>query len=257
MQRARSVYDDDEDRCAPPTRRWATALLASGRPIVYSLCQYGRHESGSGARNVGGNLWRTTGDITDRWDSHVRSSASSRRARPSRSSPDPGHWNDPDMLEIGNGGMTDDEYRTHMSLWAMLAAPLLAGNDIRSMTPETQGDPDQQRGHRHRPGPRRASGQAGLARRHQRCHRAHAQRQIHGGGLLQPRRTARYDFGGLEQARVEGEIARPRSLEAPGCGALGHNLPGASARARRRRVESEIASGLQYGRRPTTLPGGS
>src|SRR3977135_1819733 len=48
----------------------------------------------------------------------------------------PGHWNDPDMLEIGNGGMTDDEYRTHMSLWSILAAPLLAGNDLRSMTPD-------------------------------------------------------------------------------------------------------------------------
>jgi alpha-galactosidase len=47
----------------------------------------------------------------------------------------PGHWNDPDMLEIGNGGMTDTEYRTHMTLWAMLAAPLLAGNDLRTMTP--------------------------------------------------------------------------------------------------------------------------
>ena len=50
----------------------------------------------------------------------------------------PGHWNDPDMLEIGNGGMTTDEYRTHMSLWAIFAAPLLAGNDVRTMTPDTQ-----------------------------------------------------------------------------------------------------------------------
>jgi alpha-galactosidase len=49
----------------------------------------------------------------------------------------PGHWNDPDMLEIGNGGMTDTEYKTHMSLWAMLAAPLLAGNDLRQMSAET------------------------------------------------------------------------------------------------------------------------
>ncbi len=50
----------------------------------------------------------------------------------------PGHWNDPDMLEVGNGGMTDTEYRTHMSLWAILAAPLLAGNDLSKMTPETK-----------------------------------------------------------------------------------------------------------------------
>ena len=50
----------------------------------------------------------------------------------------PGHWNDPDMLEIGNGGMNDEEYRTHMSLWSLLAAPLLAGNDIRNMTDVTK-----------------------------------------------------------------------------------------------------------------------
>jgi Alpha galactosidase A/Alpha galactosidase C-terminal beta sandwich domain len=48
----------------------------------------------------------------------------------------PGHWNDPDMLEVGNGGMTNTEYRTHMSLWAMLTAPLLAGNDLRTVSPE-------------------------------------------------------------------------------------------------------------------------
>jgi alpha-galactosidase len=48
----------------------------------------------------------------------------------------PGHWNDPDMLEVGNGGMTDMEYRSHFSLWAILAAPLIAGNDLRSMRPE-------------------------------------------------------------------------------------------------------------------------
>jgi alpha-galactosidase len=50
----------------------------------------------------------------------------------------PGHWNDPDMLEIGNGGMNADEYRTHMSLWSMLSAPLIAGNDLRSMSDETK-----------------------------------------------------------------------------------------------------------------------
>ena len=64
----------------------------------------------------------------------------------------PGHWNDPDMLEIGNGGMNDDEYRTHMSLWSMLAAPLLAGNDLRDMTPGHPGDPDEPRSDRHRSG---------------------------------------------------------------------------------------------------------
>src|ERR1051326_9502540 len=84
---------------------------------------------------VGGNLWRTTGDISDRWESMSKIGfAQFDIASYIR----PGHWNDPDMLEIGNGGMTADEYRTHMSLWSMLAAPLLAGNDLRTMTDETK-----------------------------------------------------------------------------------------------------------------------
>ena len=67
----------------------------------------------------------------------------------------PGHWNDPDMLEVGNGGMTETEYRSHFSLWAMLAAPLIAGNDLRNMTPEIQRHSDQQRSDRRRSGPAR------------------------------------------------------------------------------------------------------
>jgi alpha-galactosidase len=85
--------------------------------------------------DVGGNLWRTTGDISDNWASMTRIGFSQNDLAPYAK---PGHWNDPDMLEIGNGGMTNDEYKTHMSLWAILAAPLLAGNDIRNMTPETK-----------------------------------------------------------------------------------------------------------------------
>jgi alpha-galactosidase len=81
---------------------------------------------------VGGNLWRTTGDIRDAWDSMARIGFGQADLAPWAK---PGHWNDPDMLEIGNGGMSDAEYRTHMSLWAILAAPLLAGNDLRAMTP--------------------------------------------------------------------------------------------------------------------------
>jgi alpha-galactosidase len=82
---------------------------------------------------VGGNLWRTTGDIGDRWDSMTRIGFSQNDLAPFAK---PGHWNDPDMLEVGNGGMSNDEYRTHLSLWSILAAPLLAGNDVRNMTPE-------------------------------------------------------------------------------------------------------------------------
>src|SRR5260221_13232769 len=108
------------------------ALLATGRPIVYSLCQYGRLDVWKWGPDVGGNLWRTTGDIRDAWDSMSRIGFGQKDLAPYARV---GHWNDPDMLEIGNGGMTDAEYRTHMSLWAILAAPLLAGNDLRSMSP--------------------------------------------------------------------------------------------------------------------------
>jgi alpha-galactosidase len=84
---------------------------------------------------VGGNLWRTTGDIRDEWDSMMNNIEKQVKTAPYAG---PGHWNDPDMLEIGNGHMTADEYRTHMSLWALTAAPLLAGNDIRNMSDVTR-----------------------------------------------------------------------------------------------------------------------
>jgi len=110
------------------------ALLKTGRPIVYSLCQYGDDAVWKWGASVGGNLWRTTGDITDHYDRMTELGFG--QAGLSRFA-GKGHWNDPDMLEVGNGGMTKEEYRTHMSLWAVLAAPLLAGNDLSSMTPET------------------------------------------------------------------------------------------------------------------------
>ena len=111
------------------------ALQKTNRPIVYSLCQYGEADVWKWGAKTGGNLWRTTGDIRDEWVSMDRIGFSqldiARFAQP-------GHWNDPDMLEIGNGGMNVDEYRTHMSLWSLLSAPLIAGNDLRSMTDETK-----------------------------------------------------------------------------------------------------------------------
>ncbi len=109
------------------------ALLKAGRPIVYSLCQYGKEEVWKWGTLVGGNLWRTTGDISDTWKSMTDIGFSQSELAPYAG---PGHWNDPDMLEVGNGGMNADEYRTHMTLWSILAAPLLAGNDLRTMTPE-------------------------------------------------------------------------------------------------------------------------
>ena len=110
------------------------ALKATGRPIVYSLCQYGNDAVWEWGASVGGNLWRTTGDISDKYASMSQIGFS--QAGLARFA-GPGHWNDPDMLEVGNGGMSTEEYRTHMSLWAILAAPLLAGNDLTKMTPET------------------------------------------------------------------------------------------------------------------------
>ena len=86
-------------------------------------------------QKVGGNLWRTTGDISDNWKRMDEIGFSQFAiAGYTRA----GRWNDPDMLEIGNGGMAADQYRTHMSLWALLAAPLLAGDDLRTMSDETK-----------------------------------------------------------------------------------------------------------------------
>ena len=127
---ARNLYTDQEMRALYQVM--GDALLKTGRPILYSLCQYGRAEVWKWRADVGGNAWRTTGDIRDTWDSMTTTGFSQDELAPWAA---PGHWNDPDMLEIGNGGMTDDEYRTHMSLWSILAAPLLAGNDLRNMTP--------------------------------------------------------------------------------------------------------------------------
>jgi alpha-galactosidase len=121
------------------------ALKATGRSIVFSMCEWGTAKPWLWAQDTG-NLWRSTGDIVDKW--------SSKRKWPDGSCCElgmldildlqvgldsfagPGHWNDPDMLEVGNGGMTTAEYRAHFSLWCILAAPLIAGNDLRSMTPE-------------------------------------------------------------------------------------------------------------------------
>ena len=122
------------------------ALDASGRPIVLSICEWGTAKPWLWGQEVGGNLWRTTSDINDRWGGKEKwpdGSCCSNGVLAIldqqvglQSYAGPGHWNDPDMLEVGNGGMTDTEYRTHFSLWAMLAAPLIAGNDLRNMRPE-------------------------------------------------------------------------------------------------------------------------
>jgi len=130
---ASTIYKDEQ--LQPVYQRMGDALHATGRPIVYSLCEYGLGGVEKWSPQADGNLWRTTGDIRDEWDSMMDNIE---KQVPTAPYAGPGHWNDPDMLEVGNGHMTDDEYRTHMSLWALTAAPLLAGNDIRTMTDVTR-----------------------------------------------------------------------------------------------------------------------
>ena len=114
------------------------ALKKSGRPIVFSLCEWGSTKPWLWAGDVG-NLWRSTGDIIDKWDGTVKWGGLGMvqildLQDGLQSYAGPGHWNDPDMLEVGNGGMSTTEYRAHFSMWCLLAAPLMAGNDIRKMS---------------------------------------------------------------------------------------------------------------------------
>jgi alpha-galactosidase len=119
------------------------ALFAAGRPVVFSLCEWGDNQPWTWAEDVG-HLWRITGDITNCFDCEVNHGSWSswgvmqivEMRRDIRRFAGPGHWNDPDMLEVGNG-MSVGENRAHLSLWCILAAPLIAGNDITGMSKET------------------------------------------------------------------------------------------------------------------------
>jgi len=109
------------------------ALNKSGRAIFYSMCEWGVDDPAKWAKNVG-NSWRTTGDISDSWNSMISIIDKNDKWADYAG---PGGWNDPDMLEVGNGGMTYDEYRTHFSLWALSKAPLLIGCDVTKKDPKT------------------------------------------------------------------------------------------------------------------------
>ena len=125
----------------------SNALLSTGRPIVFSMCEWGTAKPWLWGKGIG-NLWRTTGDISDNWSLHKKWDDGDccqngmvdilDQQVGLESFSGPGHWNDPDMMEVGNGGMTTTEYRSHFSFWAMLAAPLIAGNDVRSMSADTK-----------------------------------------------------------------------------------------------------------------------
>ncbi|NP_001300723.1 Alpha-galactosidase 1 precursor [Zea mays] len=129
-------YDNCNNGDLKPLERYpemSRALMKVGRPIYFSLCEWGdMHPATWGATY--GNSWRTTNDIADTWDSMIATADQnevwSEYARP-------GGWNDPDMLEVGNGGMTNSEYVVHFSLWAISKAPLIIGCDVRHMSRET------------------------------------------------------------------------------------------------------------------------
>ncbi|KAJ0094647.1 hypothetical protein Patl1_14940 [Pistacia atlantica] len=129
-------YDNCHNNGVSPQERYSKmgkALLNTGRPIFYSLCEWGQEDPATWAPNIG-NSWRTTGDIKDTWDS-MKSRADQNDQWASYAGP--GGWNDPDMLEVGNGGMSTEEYRSHFSIWTLAKAPLILGCDIRSMDKDT------------------------------------------------------------------------------------------------------------------------
>ncbi|MDF1573500.1 MAG: glycoside hydrolase family 27 protein, partial [Bacteroidales bacterium] len=127
------------------------ALVKAGRPIVFSICEWGTSQPWTWAPEVG-NLWRTTFDIRPCWDCGEMTISRGIQVENFlgftkildlqvglESYAGPGHWNDPDMLEVGNGQLTYDENVAHFSLWCILAAPLMLGNDIRNMSDEVLG----------------------------------------------------------------------------------------------------------------------
>ncbi len=125
-------------------RRMGQALRATGRPILFSLCEWGSHKPWEWGASTGGHMWRTTGDINDSWESILRIGFEQQVGLEAYAGP--GRWNDPDMLVVGmygkgnaaRGGCTDAEYRSHFSLWCLLASPLMIGCDVRAMSPVTK-----------------------------------------------------------------------------------------------------------------------
>ncbi|XP_058110606.1 alpha-galactosidase 3 isoform X2 [Magnolia sinica] len=129
-------YDNCFNLGIKPQKRYPPmqdALNATGRTIFYSICEWGEDDPALWAGKVG-NSWRTTNDINDSWASMTTLADLNDKWAAYAG---PGGWNDPDMLEVGNGGMTYQEYRAHFSIWALMKAPLLVGCDIRNMTAET------------------------------------------------------------------------------------------------------------------------
>ena len=131
---AMRIYGYSKENMQRVYQKMGIALLETKRPIVYSICQYGAENVWEWGSDAGGNLWRTTGDINDSWEQISQIGFSQNEMAPFAR---PGHWNDPDMLEVGNGDLTVEDNKAHFTLWCMLAAPLMAGNDLRNMSEQT------------------------------------------------------------------------------------------------------------------------
>lgn len=131
------VKVDNCNQDTPPEERYpvmSQSLNESGRTIFFSMCEWGVDDPAFWAPVVG-NSWRTTGDIKDNWAAMTNRADLNEPLYPFAG---PGGWNDPDMLEVGNGGMTTDEYQAHFSLWSLMKAPLLIGCDITAMSNDTK-----------------------------------------------------------------------------------------------------------------------
>lgn len=129
-------YDNCNNQRLPARPRYEAmrdALAATGRPIAFSICNWGEENPWEWGPETG-HLWRTTEDIHDTWASML---SNFHKNVTLYAHAGPGAWNDPDMLEVGNGGMTTIEYQSHFSLWAAMAAPLLAGNNLLEASEET------------------------------------------------------------------------------------------------------------------------
>jgi len=118
----------------PTYRKLADALYKAGHPIVFSLCEWGDSQPWLWAKDIC-QMWRTTGDIRDDWDSMMGIVDKEAYLWPYAG---PDHWNDADILQVGNGGMSPDGDKTHFTMWCMLASPLISGTDLRNMTEETK-----------------------------------------------------------------------------------------------------------------------
>ncbi|RIB28539.1 Glycoside Hydrolase Family 27 protein [Gigaspora rosea] len=125
-------YDNCHNDGSPEIQRYVKmrdALNRTGRPIFYSICEWGKSKPFLWGRAVGNRYWRTTLDIRATWASII---SIIQKQQMITKYAGPGGWNDPDMLQIGNGQLTLEEQRSHFSLWAALKSPLLLGFDIRN-----------------------------------------------------------------------------------------------------------------------------